>query len=80
MFIFSQNYIVTSGKTLINILPGKNDILQLSFIEVSTSRPLSYLWLFSNEEPHVVVLDLGRNGADSRPGHLAAESSVRTNM
>ena len=80
MFIFSQNYIVTSGKTLINIHPRKNDTLQLSLIEVSTRRPLSYLWLFSNEEPHVVVLDLGGNGADSRPGHLAAENSVRTNM
>ena len=61
----------------------KNDILQLSLNELSsqsTNRPLSYLWLFSNEEPHVAVLDLGGNGADSRPGHLAAESSVRTNM
>ena len=77
MFIFSQNYIVTSGRTMINIHTGKQDILQLSLIEVSTSRPLSYLWLFSNEEPHVVVLNLGGNGANSRPGHLAAENSVR---
>jgi len=29
------------------------------------------LRLLSDEKPHVVVLDLGGNGADSRPGHFA---------
>jgi len=29
------------------------------------------LWLFSDEKPHVVVLYLGGNGADSRPSHFA---------
>lgn len=45
------------------------DAVLLQKLDVGVHCPI--LWLFSNEEPHVVVLDLGGNGADSRPGHLA---------
>ena len=36
-----------------------------------------YLRLFSDEKPHVVVLYLSGNGADSRPSHFAEEDPYK---
>jgi len=45
------------------------DAVLLKQLDVRVHRHI--LGLFSDEKPHVVVLYLGGNGADSRPSHFA---------